>query len=57
MLFNMFCLLVIVLLALQSEINAYNISPYPNSVLNFPELEGNRRSSYFGFSLVIREKR
>jgi len=57
MLFNMFCFLVIVLLALQSEINAYNISPYPNSVLNFPELEGNRRSSYFGFSLVIREKR
>ncbi|KMY93933.1 integrin alpha-PS4 [Drosophila simulans] len=56
MLFNMFCFLVIVLLALQSEINAYNISPYPNSIHNFPGHKEHERSSYFGFSLVIREK-
>ncbi|EDW47968.1 GM21601 [Drosophila sechellia] len=42
--------------ALQSEINAYNISPYPNSIHNFPGHKEHERSSYFGFSLVIREK-
>ncbi|EDV55931.1 integrin alpha-PS4 [Drosophila erecta] len=53
----MYWLLVIVLLALHSQINAYNIAPHPNlRIKRELKYEEQERSSYFGFSLVIRGK-
>ncbi|KAH8348114.1 hypothetical protein KR084_004242, partial [Drosophila pseudotakahashii] len=51
-------LVFIVFLALQSQVKAFNFSPYPNLVITSPKhLKSHlnqTRSSYFGYSLVIR---
>ncbi|XP_017077310.1 integrin alpha-PS3-like [Drosophila eugracilis] len=54
----MFCHLVFVYLGLVFQIEAFNISPQPNLVINYPKhlktFQNQTRSSYFGYSLVIR---
>jgi len=54
-------LFFLVLLGLQSQIDAFNFSPHPNLVINSPMPLRTRlkqtRSSYFGFSVVIRPQR
>jgi len=54
-------LLLLVFLALKYQTEAFNISPHANRVINFPKhLKthlNQTRSSYFGFSLVIRPTR
>ncbi|XP_052840214.1 integrin alpha-PS3 [Drosophila gunungcola] len=51
-------LFYLVILALKYESEAFNISPHPNLVINYPKHLGTHlnqtRSSYFGYSLVIR---
>ncbi|XP_016952949.1 integrin alpha-PS3-like [Drosophila biarmipes] len=51
-------LLLLAFFTFQSQIDAFNFSPYPNLVMNSPKPIRSRynqtRSSYFGFSLVIR---
>ncbi|XP_017061762.1 integrin alpha-PS3-like [Drosophila ficusphila] len=48
-------LVFVVFLALQSQIEAFNFSPFPNLVLEYPQQTSQERSSYFGYSLVIRQ--
>ncbi|KAH8347899.1 hypothetical protein KR084_002195, partial [Drosophila pseudotakahashii] len=50
----MFCLLILGIFALQYQSDAFNLSPYPNLVVKYPEHLNQTRSSYFGYSLVIR---
>ncbi|XP_016946460.3 integrin alpha-PS3 isoform X1 [Drosophila biarmipes] len=51
-------ILLLAFLALKWQTEAFNLSPHPNRVINFPKhLKthlNQTRSSYFGFSLVIR---
>ncbi|XP_052838413.1 integrin alpha-PS3-like isoform X1 [Drosophila gunungcola] len=54
----MYRLLFLVFLTLQYQSDAFNISPYPTQVINSPShlktYLNQTRSSYFGFSLVVR---
>ncbi|XP_039480877.1 integrin alpha-PS5 [Drosophila santomea] len=54
----MYRLLILIFLALEYQSEAFNFSPFPNRVINAPKHLKTRlsqtRSSYFGYSLVIR---
>ncbi|KRK00467.1 uncharacterized protein Dyak_GE28068 [Drosophila yakuba] len=54
----MYRLLILIFLALEYQSAAFNFSPFPNQVINAPKHLKTRlsqtRSSYFGYSLVIR---
>ncbi|XP_017124265.1 integrin alpha-PS3-like [Drosophila elegans] len=49
-------LIFLVFLVVHSQIEAFNLSPYPNRVIKYPGHPKQTRSSYFGYSLVIRPK-
>ncbi|KAH8346896.1 hypothetical protein KR059_001980, partial [Drosophila kikkawai] len=55
---NMYYLAFTVFVILPLSMNAFNFSPFPSLVLNFPKNShsdlGQTRSSYFGYTLVIR---
>ncbi|XP_016972356.1 integrin alpha-PS3-like [Drosophila rhopaloa] len=53
----MFRLILVVFLVFQIQIEAFNLSPYPNQVIKYQGHPKQSRSSYFGYSLVIRQKR
>ncbi|XP_041675657.1 integrin alpha-PS4-like [Drosophila eugracilis] len=51
----MYRLLLLIILGVLFQIEAFNIAPYPNLTTKYQGQENQTRSSYFGYSLVIRE--